>query len=113
MPRQRRNPRIETVYGKCGHLCSVVPRFLDMVVCDYCTRDAVQRDPGHDEVWVEIRRKETVVMRRLPKPRIDKRAPGKTQPLFDVDPGNGGNRSVSPFSVRHQKIDGNPDDVPF
>lgn len=82
------------MYGKCGHLCSLVPRFLDMVVCDYCTRDAMRLDSGSDEVWVEIRKQESPVLRKLPKPRT-KYGPEKTIPLFDVN--SAGDADVPPF----------------
>ena len=73
------------MYGKCGHLCSLVPRFLDMVICDFCTRDAIENDPEAEEVWVEIRKKESPVLRKLPKPRVNKYAPGQTIPLFEAE----------------------------
>src|SRR5439155_25690897 len=85
MPRRRSNPYVETVHGKCGHICGISPRFLDMVICDYCTRDVRKEDPSADEVWVPIRKGETTVKRKLSKPKVDKYAPGKTIPLFDVD----------------------------
>src|ERR1700742_3657567 len=84
MPARRRsNPHVLTVFGKCGHLCGSRPRFLDMVVCDYCTRDAVAKDPYHDEVWVEIRRGQSPVLRKLPKPRPDNGRHQK-ETLFEV-----------------------------
>jgi hypothetical protein len=104
---------VETVSGKCGHLCSLSPRFLDLVICEYCTRDAREEDPEHKPVWVPIRKGETVVRRKLPTPRINKNAPGKTIPLFEVGGGRYRPGYTDPFD-NAAKDDPDPnEDVPF
>lgn len=77
-----------------------MPRFLDMVICDFCTRDARKLDHDCDDVWTEIRKKEAPVLRKLPKPRTDKYAPGKTIPLFeteDVETDHGTDSDIVPY----------------
>lgn len=84
-------------------MCSVCPRFLNMVICEYCTRDAREKDPKCDPVWVEIRPRESVVLRKLPKPRVRKNDNENQAILFKVEETKYMPGYSDPFDQNHLK----------
>lgn len=84
-----------------------------MVICEYCTRDARENDPGAQIVWVEIRKGESGVLRKLPKPRVRKHAPKGATPLFNIDDGKYHPGYTDPFDNDKKDDLGPNPEVPF
>ena len=83
-----------------------------MVICEYCSRDKRETDPGAKDVWVPIRKGESTVLRRLPTPREKKNAPRGTIPLFDPNKLGYQPGYTDPFD-NDKKQESSSSDLPF